>query len=109
MQIPYRENLWCVIQLSADRRPELSPPVKGTPQEQEGALFHLLVFRSKIGRDDGSATVHPSFVTGGRAFDALFSSFGRLAEGGSSAVLFSLHDSPDLVNRISILSKWYAI
>jgi hypothetical protein len=87
----------------------MSPPVEGTPQELEWALFHLLVFRSKIGRDDRSTTAHPSFVTGGRAFDVQFSAFGRLAEGGSSPVLFSLHDPPDIVNRTFMLSEWDAI
>jgi hypothetical protein len=32
-----------------------------------------------------------------------------LAEGGSSPVLFSLHDPPDIVNRKFILSEWDAI
>src|ERR1035441_2167622 len=69
MKIPYRKNLRCVTQLCTDRRPELSPPVEGTPQELEWAFLHLLVFRSKIGRDDRSTTAHPSLVIGGRAFD----------------------------------------
>jgi hypothetical protein len=31
-----------------------------------------------------------------------------LADGGSSPVLFSLHDPPDIVNRMFILSEWDA-
>jgi hypothetical protein len=69
MQIRYRENLRRVTQLSTDRQSQLSPPVERTPQELEWALFHLFVFRSKIGRDDRSTAAHPSLVTGGRAFD----------------------------------------
>jgi hypothetical protein len=56
------QNLGGVAQVGAYFRPQLNPPVKRAPKEEERVPFHLLVFQPQVGFDYGRTIPHPIFV-----------------------------------------------